>query len=342
MNTLTGIRHKQRGAVLLVLFLTLFAAGATLFLSSVNTHTVEIRRHQDVRAELTSAKQALIAYAINYHTYGFDNDGDTFTDDEGPGRLICPDVDNDGLADTAITACTDYVRGRLPQSFSYSGNTFNLNNSFADIDRQFWYVVSPAFKEIAATDVNPQTAGDLSIDGKAGYIAVIIAPGEALAGQDRSSSQIAATNYLEQDNLSGTSFINSYPDNPDAFNDQVIGIHASELTIEIIEKIWDKEIENFPSNINNFIEFRRQELHAYYLAEGDLPTGNEFGDYIQNKGYGWLIDEGYFDTSYANFNRNTSYPYVRYNLRGCSTYWYWFIPVSPYSPNFTYVSGSPC
>lgn len=339
MNVLTVNRNKQRGVILLVLFFAVFAVGATLFLSSVNTHTVEIRRHQDMRAELIKAKQALIAYAMNYHTYGFDNDGDTFTDDEGPGRLICPDVDNDGLADTSSADCTDYVRGRLPQSFSYGSNTINLNNAFADIDQQFWYVVSPAFKEITTSNVNALTAGDLSIDGEAGYAAVIIVPGEAQVGQNRSTSasRTVAANYLEQDNLAGTSFINSYPADPDAFNDQVIGIKPSEL---MIGKIWDKEVGNIP--INDFIETTRQELYTYYLAEGDLPTGNELSDYIQNKGYGWLKDEGYFETTYANYYRLTSYPYIRYNLRNCNTYWYWFIPVSPYSPNNTYGSGTPC
>lgn len=329
MTSLPNSPDKQRGAVLLVLFLVVFAFGASIFLASVNTHAVEMRRFNDVRHELDKAKQTLIAYARNYHTFGFDHDGDTFTDDEGPGRLICPNVDNDllGLADSNVTDCTDNVRGRLPEKVEYNGNTFLLNNAFADIDQQFWYVVSPAFKEITTGSVNHLTTGNLSIDGVSGYIAVIIAPGEALAGQDRSASQTSAANYLEQGNLTGTSFINSYPADPDAFNDQVIGIRAEDLKLDEIVEL--------------FTEKPRKVLAAHYSTYGFLPNSmTAFQNHLRSIGLRWFIDEGYI-SAYSNYFYN-SYPYVRYNLNGCTSYWYWFIPVSPYSPNFTYVSGTPC
>ena len=263
-------------------FFVVFAASATMFLSSVNTHSVEVRQFQDMRSEMEKAKQGLIAYAMNYHTYGFDNDGDTFTNDEGPGRLICPDVDNDGLAESNATDCTDNVRGRLPETFSYSGNIVTLSNEFADIDQQFWYVVSANFKEITAGDVNHTTAGTLSIDGEGGYVAVIIAPGDELLGQDRSSSPTAVSNYLEQDNLAGTSFINSYPANPDAFNDQVIGIKASELKLD---EIRFDEIVNTPDA--SIYEPVRVELYDYYLSNGFLPASpTAINESIQDKGYG--------------------------------------------------------
>jgi len=330
-------RIKQKGAALLMFFFVVFAASATMFLSSVNTHSVEVRQFQDMRSEMEKAKQGLIAYAMNYHTYGFDNDGDTFTNDEGPGRLICPDVDNDGLAESNATDCTDNVRGRLPETFSYSGNIVTLSNEFADIDQQFWYVVSANFKEITAGDVNHTTAGTLSIDGEGGYVAVIIAPGDELLGQDRSSSPTAVSNYLEQDNLAGTSFINSYPANPDAFNDQVIGIKASELKLD---EIRFDEIVNTPDA--SIYEPVRVELYDYYLSNGFLPASpTAINESIQDKGYGWLFDEGYMSTTLINWVRN-SYPYVYYNIADCNLRRWWFLPESPYSPFVTYTNGSNC
>lgn len=329
---------RQQGAALLVLFFVILTVSTTVFLSSVNTHAVELRRFHDVRAEMEQSKQGLIAYAMNYHTFGFDNDGDTFTNDEGPGRFLCPDVDNDGLADSSIADCTDYVRGRLPEGYVYNGNQVAINDAFTGTDQQFWYVVSPAFKEITTTEINHNTVGDLTIDGVTGYVAVIIAPGEQLAGQDRTASQTAAANYLEQDNLAGTDFINSYPADPDAFNDQVIGIKASELMLADVRDVY---IDVTPNNV--LYENARQQLSAYWTANSSLPANaTELGVYMQDKGYGWLIDEGYAGTTYTGYYRNTSYPYIRYNLEGCTSYWYWFIPVFPYSPNNTYVSGTPC
>jgi hypothetical protein len=344
MKSLPIKRKTQRGAVLLVLFLIVFSVAASVFLSSVNTHSVEVARLLDTRSEMGNAKQALISYAINYHQLGFDYVDDATIQDEGPGRLICPDVDNDSLADSTIALCTDYVRGRLPETFITGGSTtvtVTLNDYFSDIDQQFWYVVSPTFKEIATTTVNHLTTGNLTIDGETGYIAVIIAPGEALAGQDRIASNTLASNYLEQGNLAGTDFVNSYPADPDNFNDQVIGIKASELKLE---ELRINETNNTTPSI--FYENARQEFYAYYLANGDLPatpdviTANVQTN-LQNTGLGWLIDEGNVPSTFINYVQNV-YPYVRYNLAGCTTYWYWFLPEAPYLPTSTYVSGTAC
>lgn len=329
MKSILKSRKTQRGAVLLVLFLIVFSVAASVFLSSVNTHSVEVRQLLDVRTEMGKSKQALIAYARNYHNYGFDNDGDTFTDDEGPGRLICPDVDNDSFADSTIAQCTDNVRGRLPETFTTAGSstvTVTLNDYFSDVDQQFWYVVSPAFKEITTTQVNHLTAGTLSIDGVPGYVAVIIAPGEALAGQDRSASSTTAANYLEQDNLAGTSFINSYTADPDAFNDQVIGITAAELNVEIV----------------GVLEPTRQALYNYYAANTALPvTWPDLLTYMEANSFRWFLQEGYSGI-FSNYFHEVTYPYIRYNINGCATRWYWFIPPPPYNPNIIYQSGAIC
>ena len=329
-------KSRQRGAVLLTLFLVVFAVAATVFLASVDTHAVEVREFKDLRAEMEKAKQALIAYAAMHPGLGLDHDGDSFTDDEGPGRLPCPDIDNDGLTESGVSDCTDNVRGRLPEKITIGSNTMFLNDTYASKDQQFWYVVAPAFKEITSNDVNHQTTGTLSIDGVSGYAAVIIAPGEALATQDRSASQTSAANYLEQGNLSGTSFVNTYSDLT-VFNDQVIGIKPSELMIQTLRD------DVFDNKLSTIREKMRQALAQYWTDNGTIiSTQSALNTYMQDKGYGWFIDENYLSTTFNNYYYNSGYPYIRYNKIGCTTYYYWFIPVSPYSPNNTYVSGTAC
>ncbi len=322
MKSFPGNKKYQHGVALMIIFLMLFAVGANMFLSSVNTHQIEIRQLNDVRIEMVKAKQALIAYAINYRQYGFDNDADTYTDDEGPGRLICPDVDNDGLADSNITDCTDNVRGRLPEQFTYSigGNTVPviLNNYFSSLDEQFWYVVSPAFKEITTGNVNNYSTGTLSIDGVAGYVAVIIAPGEALVGQNRALSQTDPANYLEQNNLTGTAFINSYPAAPDDFNDQVIGITAEELNVEIVAQIHEET---------------KNALADYFTANTVLPGLAALSTFMESNGYRWIVEEGYTAayTGYLLHNDDGLHwydPYVYFARQECGATSFFYVPNS--------------
>jgi len=302
MKTFPGHRKYQQGVALMLIFLMVFSVGATVFLSSVNTNQIEVRQINDLRIEMVKAKQALIAYARNYHQYGFDNDGDSFTDDEGPGRLICPDVDKDGEADSNSTDCTDYVRGRLPERFTYSsGGTdvhVTLNNYFSSLDQQFWYVVSPAFKEITSGNVNNYTTGDLLIDGVPDYVAVIIAPGEALSGQNRALDNTDPSNYLELVNLSGTTFINPDPATLDELNDQVIGITAAELRVEIVAQIHEET---------------KNALVDYYAANTFLPTLAALSTFMESNGYRWIVEEGY-TAAYTG--------YLVHNIHGGTQHWY--------------------
>ncbi len=339
---------KQQGVILLAFFFVLFAAGATVFFSSVNTTSVQVRQFQNVRAGMEKAKSALIAYAMNYHKYGFDNDGDGFTNDEGPGRLLCPDVNNNGISDSnfdpdlvvpVANVCTDYVRGRLPlRVTSEAGNVSNFiqNDYFDGLDQQFWYVVSPAFQEISSAEVNNDTVGDLFIDGDPDpYVAVIIYPGEALPGQNRAASPTTAANYLEQGNLAGTAFVNSHPANPDAFNDQVIGIKASELMLD--------DIRNLDGNLITIINLARVTYRDYFNDNGFLPADvNTANTYAKNKGAGWFVDEGYMNSSFNDYTLNawpSFQPNLSYTLDGCPGMAYFFFTAFP---NNNYSLGSTC
>jgi len=260
----------QQGAILLVLFFVLFVFGSTIFLSATNSGSLESRQRDEVRYQMELAKAALISYALNYETFNIDGDGDGDFDDEGPGHLPCPDFNNDGISDN--TCSNNHERGRLPEYIVLpSGSHFSLNDYFSDIDQQFWYVVSDDFREgrRVRLDRDPR----FTIDGIQNYVAVIIAPGEALASQNRTNKTTTA-NYLESDNAIDDieTFFNSNPADPDNFNDMVLGITWSEImtamalkTVQEIKTVLDmhhdtdyvgyEPLPDYPGNGSGFWDF---------------------------------------------------------------------------------------
>jgi len=271
----------QQGALLLVLFFVLFVFGSTIFLSASNYGSIEARQKDEVRYQMELAKAALISYALNYETFNIDGDGDGDFDDEGPGHLPCPDFDNNPA--TKESSCSiSHERGRLPeyidlpsgsrfQITSYNRNTNGDPNNGCH-DQKFWYAVSDDFREgrRVRLDRNPQ----FSIDGIANYVAVIIAPGEALASQNRSCTTTNAANYLESFNAIDDieTFVNSNPDDPDNFNDMVLGITWSEImtamalkAVQEIKAVLDRHhdtdyigyepLPDYPGNGTGFWDF---------------------------------------------------------------------------------------
>ena len=332
----TALKSSQQGAAILLFFLIVLTASTTFFLTTVNTQSIEVREFQDINYELEKAKQGLISYTSNYHTFGFDFDQDTETDDEGPGRFPCPDINKDGLADSNADDCTDYVRGRLPSSLSFGAtSTITISNIYEIFDRQFWYVISPAFAEISTNSVNFTSNDFLTIDGETGYIAVIIAPGIEVGTQDRGQSDTDVTNYLEQGNVSGTAFVNSYPANPDLFNDKVIGIKLSDLKGPVMNSVIDP-------------------LHGamldYWNTFEDFPLdASAFGDWVQDNYVRWYGQEDWDDDlNYFRFVWDFpgwyTYKYVRFSHNNCPDQATQIIYLNDYSnpPSETIIEPGTC
>ncbi|HHX81743.1 MAG TPA: hypothetical protein GX696_02010 [Pseudomonadaceae bacterium] len=158
----------------------------------------------------------------------------------GAGYLPCPDVDNDGLADANSSdgLCPGTTLGRLPESVQLPGssNFFSLSDTDDESNQQLWYAVAaehvydethkPAEGRLSATP------GRLSLNGKPGYVALIIAPGAALPGQSRtpnSDEQFTPGNYLEGANSDSDTLYENLGSDPDAFNDRILGISHDEL-----------------------------------------------------------------------------------------------------------------
>jgi hypothetical protein len=182
--------------VIAIILLAILVMGSLYaLLSNVNTATAELQQTRDdaTSVALRQAKEALIAWSATHMN--------------GPGHLLCPDTDDDGEADT-VTCGTAATRvGRLPW------RTLALPDLRDGGGERLWYAVSRCFLE-RSTDqycadnyaVNSDTQGQLMVQGIApgsNIVAIIFAPGRALAGQNRSAAtknQVA--NYLEGENQS--------------------------------------------------------------------------------------------------------------------------------------------
>ncbi len=93
--------RKQRGAALILLVLMLMGVGGLLLSDFLQE---KLKRTEDARFEhnrkvLEEAKQALLMYAYNYPNLIIPN-YENLTPSMGPGRLPCPDNNNDGLVET--------------------------------------------------------------------------------------------------------------------------------------------------------------------------------------------------------------------------------------------------
>jgi hypothetical protein len=234
---------SQRGAALLILLMILVVGVMTVLLKGLNNRSLQLRQHAATISALAKAKEALISYAVTYA----DNYPPT---DAGPGHLICPDTNNDGLPDSP---CGPNAIGRLPRSITLpSGSLFALSDQDSGIDQQFWYALTDAYRNSPAGVVNSSTMGSLTLDGQGDVVAVIIAPGSSLSSQNRPGN--TTVDYLEAVNIGGPAFVTSASGE---FNDRVLAIRRNEMmpliTVRVAEEI-------------------KKHLDAYHLTNGVYPA----------------------------------------------------------------------
>ncbi|MFO1434925.1 MAG: hypothetical protein U1F34_00600 [Gammaproteobacteria bacterium] len=261
-------RARQRGAVVLLLLLCFLLASSYVVLKALNsaaTHFPGTLQQQNAEI-LQRAREALLGYAAAHRE--LINDAPAT---KGPGYLPCPDRATDD-ADASNPAHIDPNREGVPTSncggrglklgrfpWRYLG-TGELKDASGE---RLWYAVSDNFRyNNGAFPLNSNTAGTLCIDRNSDascaganqdatdVVAVIIAPGEALAHQQRSPYPNTAgyynfSDYLEDDNVTAEDdrfTINARRDlNGDGavdnrdFNDQLAFITRAEL-MQIIER----------------------------------------------------------------------------------------------------------
>jgi hypothetical protein len=225
---------RQRGAALMAMLAVLILGAAWWAVTALNTpidRTASERVHN--ARILQEAKSALIGYVAHRAAMTTEND---------PGRLPCPEAaGNIGTANEGIAAgnCTLPAIGRLPW------RTLGLDKWRDVAGEPLWYVVSAGWaKPNAATNtvINSNSVGNLTLDGTADVVALIIAPGRpvqisASAGctarvqrRDTPAPTIDFRDYLECDNASSpinAAFVSTGP--ADSFNDQVLAVTGAEM-----------------------------------------------------------------------------------------------------------------
>ncbi len=233
MNTPVSYEHRaktQCGATLIVMLLILVSGTLVLLISSLGSARLQNVRAQTTAEALTQAKAALIAYATAVTL--------TPAGSKRPGNLPCPDINNDGIAETACGNASGSTGqnlrlGRLPWK------TLGIDDLRDSSGERLWYAISSNFKNNTAISVlNSETLGSITIRDTfgniihngcisyslpkcpqpnnndaafgTGAVAVIIAPGAAIirqttgSPQERSASGInTSSNYLDVATLNG-------------------------------------------------------------------------------------------------------------------------------------------
>lgn len=195
---------RQHGAVLLLAAIAVLAAMAAFLAMTLSAQGMSARRDRISERSLAAAREALIAYAASR----------PINASVGPGYLPCPDLDNDGWAESTCGSQSgdsgqSQRLGRLPWK---SLGVADLRDGSGE---RLWYAVSSKYKGLlncaasaACLDMTPAAAlgtisvrdpsGTLIHDGtraqaeSGGAVAVIVAPGAPLlrlAGSEADSGQ---------------------------------------------------------------------------------------------------------------------------------------------------------
>ena len=204
-------KKTQRGAALMVMLVIVVMAMAAALVSSLSSSAQKSARQQKTAAALAQAKEALIGRAIS--------------DDNRPGSLPCPDINDDGVVDGVAGNCTSYI-GRFPWK------TLELPDIGDGDGERLWYVLSPSFKDNPSSEplnsVPPNLWADpLTLGAETNVVAIIFAPGVPLSGQNgRPSNNIA--DHMEGENA-GSDAIYATGLASESFNDHALSITRANL-----------------------------------------------------------------------------------------------------------------
>ncbi len=268
-------RRAQRGAALLVILTILVLLTSAILLDQLSA-SVQPSPSRDPGSveQLARAKEALIAWAASHP--------------DTPGLLPFPDRNDDatanydGAADCVAPGAIapGHLLGSFPIRGEQGGCAANIPMSMDVEDsagERLWYAVSqnlvrgggggPVNPDIRDLGAHPwitvrDALGNVILDPDTGLAlpiaAVIIAPGAALPGQDRSAAAPAATHFLDSLVVGANTYLNSDADgcsdvacgtpgeefiinaNPqpgDNFNDRLVYITVEELMRAVEDRV---------------------------------------------------------------------------------------------------------
>lgn len=205
-------KQSQRGQAFIIAVLVLAIGASALFYYLASPAAIALKQDEQTAAALAQAKQALIGYASSHSTR--------------PGALPCPDNNDDGNGESASPNCPTYL-GRLPWK------SLGLPDIRDGDGERLWYALSPNFRNLnppTGPILNSETAGQITANGTAGVVAVLIAPGATLSSQTRGTANAnAAINYLESGNENGGATFSYTSGNSSTFNDQLLLLTKQQL-----------------------------------------------------------------------------------------------------------------
>ena len=265
-------RLAQQGLVTLLFLLILLSAGAYFLLRALNQASPnQVGADQTTQRALNAAREALLGYAVRYP----DNpDNSEISLAAGPGRLPCPDtrLDKDdplGAGDSPCASSSKTETGRFPW------HNLDMPELVDGSGAPLWYAVSDKFRAGGAPPLNSQTPGTFQLvredkcsTDREDVVALVMAPGPALEGQNRAADSFDASAYLEDENASkGDNCFSTKQDA--AHNDQVLVITRQEL-MDAVERRVLEDVANALS--------RYEDAHDGYpwLSPFTEPTTNHF------------------------------------------------------------------
>lgn len=284
---------RQRGAALLLIFLIIMLAGLGMLLGKLSHNNAANEREQLTSAALEQARAALVGFAATYA----DSHAATL---QVNGFLPCPDLDNDGSADTC--GQKDYtVVGRLPW------RTLGLPPLRDGDGECLWYAVSGSFKNNPKADLlDWDSSGKLRVvDAQGGTVlvdaddvagtdggaaAVIFAPGPPLAGQTRSGGDSECSGdasnswsaYLESGAFPANAMLTVKQGRrgDDSANDRLAWITPREIFTRIRQRSdFSAQTNGLLGRIRERLQTQGLPLPANALARGakvvgDVPEGS--------------------------------------------------------------------
>jgi hypothetical protein len=259
--------NKNQSGVALLIFIILVALAAiTYYFSTLSSAELKINRQQQTRLILKQAKQALIAHAVTHA----DQPGDAGEF----GDLPCPDansaINTEGVQDPSCgndDAVSDL--GYLPWK------TLGIDALKDYSGTCLYYAVSPSYKITSnVVMLNEDTNGLIQIVDSTGAVisgatadtrpvAVVLAAGAALAGQNRTpdSTTICGLDYNN---------ISAYLDN-DGTTDNSIATTADNVIRKFVGA--SPGSENKPQPVNDqLITISRADIWKAILKRRDFKT----------------------------------------------------------------------
>lgn len=233
-------RQHDDGFALLATVLILFVGALSVFFAASDTPSDQgAQRPTEASVALGQARELVLARALS--------------DTNRPGAVPCAAPGTGGKGTFHGDHC-DADAGRFPYRTLETPPLRDAGGA------QLWYVLDPSLRDRPSQEpMNPEEkSGALTVNGRDHFGAVLIAPGDALSGQDRTIGD--REDFLEGGNETGSEFTDC--GNERNCNDIVQGISIDLLFYAVQRRVLDVVAEMF---------------RDFYAEHGYLPYAAPFG-----------------------------------------------------------------